>query len=91
MLSGDAAARGLALAIGIIGMGLAMPSGILLLLNVLRGSSGDGGGVPTVIGLELIRFAVQKMMFAVLSRQAEAIRLGSIRRRVHFRRLGNAL
>jgi glycosyltransferase involved in cell wall biosynthesis len=89
LLSGDAAASRLALSIGIIGMGLAMLVGLFLLLNFLRGSSGYGGGVPTVMGLVLISFAMQMLMFAVLSRQVEALRLGGFRRRVHFRRLGD--
>lgn len=89
LLSGDAAASRLALTIGIAGLGLAVLVGLFLLVNVLRGSSGYGGGVPTVMGLVLISFAVQMLMFAVLSRQIEALRLGGFRRRVLFRRLGD--
>ena len=89
LLSGDAAASRLALTIGCAGLGLAMLVGLFLLVNVLRGSSGYGGGVPTVMGLVLISFAMQMLMFAVLSRQIEALRMGGFRRRVLFRRLGD--
>jgi hypothetical protein len=76
----------LALTIGCDGLGLAVLVGLSLLVNVLRGSSGYGGGVPMVMGLVLISFAVQMLMFAVLSRQIEALRMGGLRR-VLFRRL----
>jgi hypothetical protein len=89
LLSGDAAASRLALTIGIAGLGMAVLVGLFLLVNVLRGSSGYGGGVPTLMGLVLISFAVQMLMFAVLSRQIEALRMGGFRRRVLFRRLGD--
>jgi len=89
LVSGDAAASRLALTIGIGGLGLAVLVGLFLLVNVLRGSSGYGGGVPTVMGLVLISFAVQMLMFAVLSRQIEALRMGGFRRRVLFLRLGD--
>ena len=89
LVSGDAAASRLALTIGIGGLGLAVLVGLFLLANVLRGSSGYGGGVPTVMGLVLISFAVQMLMFAVLSRQIEALRMGGFRRRVLFLRLGD--
>jgi dolichol-phosphate mannosyltransferase len=89
LVSGDAAASRLALTIGIGGLGLAVLVGLFLLVNVFRGSSGYGGGVPTVMGLVLISFAVQMLMFAVLSRQIEALRMGGFRRRVLFLRLGD--
>jgi len=89
LLSGDAAASRLALSIGSAGLGLAVVVGVFLLVNVLLGRSGYGGGVPTVMGLVLISFAVQMLMFAVLSRQIEALRMGGFRRRVIFRRLGD--
>jgi len=89
LLSGDAAASRLALAIGSAGLGLAVLVGLFLLVNLLRGSSGYGGGVPTVMGLVLISFAMQMLMFAVLSRQIEALRMGGFRRRVLFRRLAD--
>jgi polyisoprenyl-phosphate glycosyltransferase len=89
LVSGDAAASRLALTIGIGSLGLVVLVGLFLLVNVLRGSSGYGGGVPTVMGLVLISFAVQMLMFAVLSRQFEALRMGGFRRRVLFLRLGD--
>ena len=89
LVSGDAAASRLALTIGFTGLGLAVLVGLLLLVNVLRGSSGYGGGVPTVMGLVLISFSVQMLMYAVLSRQIETLRMGGFRRRVLFRRLGD--
>lgn len=88
LLSGDAAASRLALTIGCSGLVIAMLVGLILMVNVLRGTSGYGGGVPTVMGLVLISFAVQMLMFAVLSRQIEALRMGGFRQRVLFRRLG---
>lgn len=89
LLSGDATASRLALTIGTVGLLLAVLVGLLLLANFLRGSSGYGGGVPTVMGLVLLSFAVQMLMFALLSRQIEALRMGGFRRRVLFRRLGD--
>lgn len=89
LLSGDAAASRLALTIGSAGLLLAVLVGVVLLVNVLLGRSGYGGGVPTVMGLVLISFAVQMLMFAVLSRQIEALRMGGFRQRVLFRRLGD--
>lgn len=91
LLSGDAAASRLALTIGFTGLVLAVLVGVFLLVNFLRGSSGYEGGVPTVMGLVLISFAVQMLMFAVLSRQIEALRMGGFRRRVLFRRIGDDL
>jgi glycosyltransferase involved in cell wall biosynthesis len=88
LFSGDAAASRLALTIGCAGLVLAVLVGVFLLVNFLRGSSGYGGGVPTVMGLLLISFAVQMLMFALLSRQIEALRMGGFRRRVLFRRIG---
>ena len=89
LLSGDAAASRLALIIGSAGLGLAVLVGVFVLVNTLRGNSGYGGGVPTVMGLVLISFALQMLMFALLSRQIEALRMGGFRRRVLFRRLGD--
>lgn len=89
LLSGDAAASRMALMIGSTGLVLALLLGVLLLVNFLRGSSGYDGGVPTVMGLVLISFAMQMLMFGVLSRQIEALRIGGFRRKVLFRRLGD--
>lgn len=89
ILTGDAAASRLSLTIGSISLLLAMLVGLFLLVNFLRGASGYSGGVPTVMGLVLISFALQMLMFAVLSRQIEALRSGGCRRRVLFRRIGN--
>jgi dolichol-phosphate mannosyltransferase len=89
LLSGDAAASRLALTIGSVGLVLAAMVGLFLLVNFLRGSSGYGGGVPTVMGLVLFSFAVQMLMFALLSRQIEALRMGGLRRKVRFRQLGD--
>jgi hypothetical protein len=89
LVSGDAAASRLALTIGITGLGLAMLVGLLLMVNVLRGSSGYGGGVPTEMGLVLISVSVQMLMYAVVSRQIEAVRMSGFHRHVLFRRLGD--
>jgi glycosyltransferase involved in cell wall biosynthesis len=89
LISGDAAASRLGLTLGVAGLGLAVLVGLFLLVNFLRGSSGYGGGIPTVMGLVLISFALQMLMFGVLSRQIEGLRMGGFRRRVLFRRLGN--
>lgn len=89
LLSGDAAASRLALSIGSVGLILSMLMAMLLLANFLRGNSGYGGGVPTVMGLILISFAVEMMMFAVLSRQIEGLRMGGFRRKVMYRHLGD--
>jgi glycosyltransferase involved in cell wall biosynthesis len=89
LISGDAAASRLALSIGSTGLVLAVLVGVFVLVNTLRGNSGYGGGVPTLMGLVLMSFAVQMLMVAVLSRQIEALRMGGFRRRVMFRRLGD--
>ena len=70
-------------------MVLATMVGLFLLLNFLRGSSGYDAGIPTVMGLVLISFAVQMLMIAVLSRQIEGLRMGGFRRKVWFRQLGD--
>ena len=88
LVSGDAAASRLALSIGSGGLVLAIVLALLLLINVLRGNSGYEGGVPTVMGLVLFSFAVQMLMFAVLSRQIEALRMGGFRPRVRFQTIG---
>ena len=87
LVSADAAASRVALLIGSGGLVLAMMVGVLLLANFLRGSSGYSGGIPTVMGLVLLSFAVQMLMFALLSRQIEALRMGGLRPKVRFRAL----
>ncbi len=87
IISGDAAASRMAMMVGCGGLIVAVVLGILILANFLRGNSGYGGGVPTLMGLVLISFALQMFMFAVLSRQIEALRMGGLRPRVRFRRL----
>ena len=87
LVSGDAAASRIALMIGSGGLLLAVLVGLLLLANFLRGTSGYSGGIPTVMGLVLLSFAVQMLMFAVLSRQIEALRMGGFRPKVRFRHL----
>lgn len=87
LVSGDAAASRIALLIGSGGMLLAVMTGVLLLANFLRGTSGYSGGIPTVMALVLLSFAVQMLMFAVLSRQIETLRMGGLKRKVHFRQL----
>jgi hypothetical protein len=89
LLSGVATSSRLALVIGSIGLVLAVLVGLFIVLNFLRGSSGYGGGVPTVMGLVRISFALQMLMFALLSRQIEALRMGGVKRRMLFRRLGD--
>jgi glycosyltransferase involved in cell wall biosynthesis len=85
LLSADAAASRLALLIGCCGLLLSVLVGGLLLVNFLSGNSGYGGGIPTVMGLVLISSALQMLMFAVLSRQIEALRMGGFRPKVRFR------
>ena len=41
------------------------------------------------MGLVLMSFAIQMLMFGVLSRQIEAVRMGGFRREVLFRKLGD--
>ena len=88
LLTGDAAASRLALAIGSMGLLLAVLLGLLLLVNFLQGNSGYSSGTPTLMGILLISFGLQMLMFAVLSRQIEGLRMGGFRRRVLFRKLG---
>jgi hypothetical protein len=87
VISGDAAASRMALIVGSFGLLMALLIGGLLLINFLRGSSGYGGGVPTLMGLVLISFALQMLMFAVLSRQIESLRMGGFRPKVRSRLL----
>ncbi len=89
LVAGDAVASRLALMIGSGGLLMAMIVGLLLLVNFLRGNSGYEGGVPTLMGLVLISFAVQMLMYALLSRQIEALRMGGFRPKVRFQRLGD--
>lgn len=89
LLSGDAAASRLALTTGTISLGLAALVGLFVLINTLLGTSRYSAGLPTVMGLILISFALQMLMIAILSRQIEAIRMGGLRRRVLFRTLSS--
>lgn len=89
VISGDAAASRLALLIGSIGLLLALAVGLLLAVNFISGNSGYSRGVPTVMGLVLTSFALQMLMFSVLSRQIESLRMGGFRTKVRFRRLGD--
>jgi glucosyltransferase len=82
LLSADAAASRLALSIGSTGMVLAFMLGLALLANYLSGNSRYQGGVPTVMGLVLMSFAIQMLMFAVMSRQIESLRMSGFRPRV---------
>ena len=82
LLTADAAASRLALSIGSTGMVLAMVVGIALLANYLSGNSQYQGGVPTVMGLVLMSFSIQMLMFAVMSRQIESLRMSGFRSRV---------
>lgn len=91
IMSGDAAASRLALMFGSAGLVLSSMVGLFLLLNFLGGSSGYGGGIPTVMGLVLISFAMQMLLVAMLSRQIEGLRMGGFRRKVWFRRLGDGI
>jgi len=55
---------------------------LALLANYLSGNSRYQGGVPTVMGLVLMSFAIQMLMFAVMSRQIESLRMSGFRPRV---------
>jgi glycosyltransferase involved in cell wall biosynthesis len=85
LLSADAAASRLALSIGSMGMVLALVVGVILLANYISGNSQYQGGVPTVIGLVLMSFGIQMLMFAVMSRQIESLRMSGFRPRVRTR------
>ena len=85
LLSADAAASRLALSVGSFGMVLALVVGVVLLANFLTGNSRYQGGVPTVMGLVLMSFAIQMLMFAVMSRQIESLRMAGFRPRVRTR------
>ena len=66
-------------------MVLALVVGVVLLANYLTGNSQYLGGVPTVMGLVLMSFAIQMLMFAVMSRQSESLRMAGFRPRVRTR------
>lgn len=87
LASGDATASRLSLFTGTTGLIIAVIAGVLLLLNVITGSSGYGRGIPTVLGITVLSFAVQMLMFGLLSRQIEAVRMGGMRKRVRFSRI----
>lgn len=89
LVSGDAATSRLAFTIGTAGLLFALLVAVFLLFNFMKGNSGYGGGVPTVMALILMSFAVQMMMFSLLSRQIEGVRMGGLRRKVVFRRMGD--
>ena len=90
VISGDAAASRLALAIGSIGLLLALLIGFLLIINFVSGRSGYSSGVPTVMGIVLISFALQMLMFSIISRQVESMKSRGIRPRVRFRLLADS-
>jgi len=85
LLSADAAASRLALCIGSTGMVVALVVGVALLANFFSGNSQYQGGVPTVMGLVLMSFGIQMLMFAVMSRQIESLRMAGFRPRVRSR------
>jgi len=85
LLSADAAASRLALSIGSTGTVLALVMSVALLANYLSGNSRYQGGAPTVMGLVLMSFGIQMLMFAVMSRQIESLRMAGFRPRVRTR------
>jgi glycosyltransferase involved in cell wall biosynthesis len=85
LLSADAAASRLALSIGSTGMVLALVVSAVLLANYFSGNSQYQRGVPTVMGLVLMSFAIQMLMFAVMSRQIESLRMSGFRPRMRTR------
>jgi glycosyltransferase involved in cell wall biosynthesis len=87
LLSADAAASRLALSVGSTGTVLALLVGVFLLANYLSGNSRYQGGVPTVMGLVLMSFGLQMLMFAVMSRQIESLRMSGFRPRVRTRQI----
>ena len=87
LASGDATASRLSLFTGTTSLMIAIIAGIFLLLNIISGNSGYGRGIPTVLGIGVLSFAVQMLMFGLLSRQIEALRMGGMRKKVRFSRL----
>lgn len=85
LAAGDASASRLALLIGTSGMLIGVITAMLLALNVLRGDTGYTGGIPTVMALVLLSFTLQMLMFGLLSRQIEALRMGGLRPKVNYR------
>ena len=85
LLSADAAASRLALSIGSTGMVVALVVALALLANYFSGNSQYQGGVPTVMGLLLMSFGIQMLMFGVMSRQIESLRMSGFRPRVRTR------
>ena len=66
-------------------MVLAFVVGVFLIANFFYGNSHYQGGVPTVMGLILMSFSIQMLMFAVMSRQIESLRMSGSRPRVRTR------
>jgi hypothetical protein len=90
LAAGDASASRLALLIGSAGMLIGVIAALLLVFNFLRGDSGYSGGIPTVMALVLLSFTLQMLMFGLLSRQIEALRMGGFRPKVYFRKMGTS-
>jgi len=88
LAAGDASASRLALFIGAIGMMTGVIAAVLLVFNFLLGESNYSGGTPTLMALVLVSFTMQMLMFGLLSRQIEALRMGGIKPQTHFRLVG---
>ena len=88
LAAGDASASRLALLIGSGGVLIGVIAALLVVFNFLRGDSGYSGGIPTVMALVLVSFTLQMLMFGLLSRQIEALRMGGLRPKVQYRLVG---
>jgi glycosyltransferase involved in cell wall biosynthesis len=84
IIAGDAAASRLAFLIGGAGLAVAVVISLMLLLNYLFGHSHYSPGTPTLMAIVLFSSAIQLLMFSLLSRQLEALRMGGLRPTVRF-------
>ena len=82
LLIGDAIASRLAIFLGLLALITSFIIGLLLAMNYLAGNSGYTEGVPTVLFLIILFFAVQMLMFGLLSRQIESLKSGGFKPKV---------
>jgi len=90
LAAADASASRLALFIGAIGLTTGVVAAVLLAFNFLLGETNYSSGTPTLMALVLVSFTTQMLMFGLLSRQIEALRMGGIKPQAHFRLIGSS-
>lgn len=86
----DATTSRLALIIGGLGLITSFVIGILVLVNYLSGNSGYARGITTLAGLVITTFTIEIIMFGLLSRQIELLKINrAIQKEVKFNFMNN--